>query len=417
MRATPTSGASLPFTTGRAWLGGNEGMKICQMGVRTPERTDIRSNAPWIWALAAAGFVAAALALSLSPHGAHGAASQTWTPFVLVAGLLLVGLVAEEDGLFRAAGAQLARLTRNDAALFGGGCLLIVVVTATLNLDTSVVFLTPVLVAAARQRGMAEGPLLYGSLFLANASSLYLPGSNLTNLIVLGHHPLSGRAFLALMWPAALSASLVTAGCIGVWARRDLRGPAAPAPAVLRPTWGVGALAVILAVSLVLALGSPALPVLAVGVLAVAVRIGQHRARAATALEALGVPVLVGLFGITIGLGTVGRIWSGPATLLAHAGSVGSAVVAAVSSVLCNNLPAASLLAARHPPHAPELLVGLNLGPNLLASGSLAWFLWLKVARKSGAAPSLSQASRLGAVVVPLSIAAALTALALAGST
>jgi arsenical pump membrane protein len=124
----------------------------------------------------------------------------------------------------------------------------------------------------------------------------------------------------------------------------------------------------------------------------------------------------VGLFGVTIGMGTLGRVWSGPATLLAHAGEAATAVYAALLSVACNNLPAASLLAARHPQHPADLLVGLNLGPNLLASGSLAWFLWLRVGRASGAEPSLRQASRLGAVVVPLSVVAALAALALAGS-
>jgi arsenical pump membrane protein len=126
--------------------------------------------------------------------------------------------------------------------------------------------------------------------------------------------------------------------------------------------------------------------------------------------------VLVGLFGITVGLGTLGRVWDGPATLVTHLGGVAAAVVAAVFSVLFNNLPAAALLAARHPHHAAQLLVGLNLGPNLFATGSLAWFLWLRVARASGADPSIRQASRLGLVVVPLSIAAALVALSLAGS-
>ena len=91
-------------------------------------------------------------------------------------------------------------------------------VTATLNLDTSVVFLTPILVAATRHGNGGERPLLYGSLLLANASSLFLPGSNLTNLIVFGHQPLSGGAFLALMWPAAVVAPIVTACVIGAWA-------------------------------------------------------------------------------------------------------------------------------------------------------------------------------------------------------
>jgi arsenical pump membrane protein len=375
-----------------------------------------QSNSIWSWSLAGAGIVGAGLALVAAPHQARGAAAQTWTPFVLVAGLLLIGLVAEEDGLFRAAGSQLARLARRGTSLFVGATLLIVVVTATLNLDTSVVFLTPVLIAAAGTRGGGERPLLYGSLLLANASSLFLPGSNLTNLIVLGHQPLSGGAFLALMWPAAVAASAVTACCTGIWARRDLRAPEWPIPVAERASLGLGVLGVALAIALVLALRSPALPVLIVGLVVTATRLAQHRVSVSRTVDVLGAPVLVGLFGVTIGLGTLGRLWSGPAVLLSHAGGAGTAAISAVLSVLSNNLPAASLLAARHPHHAAQLLVGLNLGPNLFVTGSLAWFLWLRVARASGAAPSVRQASRLGVVVVPLSIAAALGALAVTGS-
>jgi arsenical pump membrane protein len=59
--------------------------------------------------------------------------------------------------------------------------------------------------------------------------------------------------------------------------------------------------------------------------------------------------------------------------------------------------------------------VGLNLGPNLFVTGSLAWFLWLRAARIAGADPSIGRAGRFGVVAVPLSMAAALGALALAG--
>ena len=79
-----------------------------------------------------------------------------------------------------------------------------------------------------------------------------------------------------------------------------------------------------------------------------------------------------------------------------------------------NNLPAASLLAARATQHPFALLVGLNLGPNLFVTGSLAWFLWLRSARAAGANPSIAKASRIGAVAVPVSMAAALVVLALA---
>ena len=81
-----------------------------------------------------------------------------------------------------------------------------------------------------------------------------------------------------------------------------------------------------------------------------------------------------------------------------------------------NNLPAASLLAARAPSHPFGLLVGLNLGPNLCVTGSLAWLLWLRAARGAGAAPSIARATRLGLIAVPLSMAVALGALALTGS-
>ena len=117
----------------------------------------------------------------------------------------------------------LARLTPNGVLLYAGTAVLVVTVTTLLNLDTSVTFLTPVLVYAARSRGEGEAPLLYACLLLSNAGSLLLPGSNLTNLIVLGHLHLSGRAFLAHMALPALAAAAVTALVVGVVHHRALR--------------------------------------------------------------------------------------------------------------------------------------------------------------------------------------------------
>jgi arsenical pump membrane protein len=122
------------------------------------------------------------------------------------------------------------------------------------------------------------------------------------------------------------------------------------------------------------------------------------------------------LFGVAVALGALGRLWAGPAVFLSHLDLWGTAAVAAVSSVLVNNLPAASLLAARPPSHPFALLVGLNLGPNLFATGPLAWLLWLRVARDAGAHPSIVRASRIGALAVPFSMAAAVALLALTGS-
>ena len=368
------------------------------------------------WLLAAGGVAGLLAAATTRPSYAGAAAAQDWPPFVLVTGLLLIGLVANEDGLFAAAGHRLARAAGGGAVLFLGSAVMVGVVTAILNLDTSVAFLTPVLVYTARSRGGGEAPLLYGCLLLSNAGSLFLPGSNLTNLIVLGHLHLSGAGFLARMWAPALVALVVTALVIAAFEHRALRVRPGEVKPPNPPVLGLGLAAVTVATVLVVVLPFPALPVAIVGIAAVVVRLATGRNRAGQVAEILGVPVLVGLFSVAVTLGTLGRAWPGPATLLSHLDLWGTGVVAAVSSVLVNNLPAASLLAARVPHNPFALLIGLNLGPNLFVTGSLAWLLWLRAARSAGARPSIARASRMGAVAASLSLAAALGMLALTGS-
>ena len=121
--------------------------------------------------------------------------------------------------------------------------------------------------------------------------------------------------------------------------------------------------------------------------------------------------MLAGLFVVAVGLGTLGRRWHGPAHLLGHLGRFGTAGVAAGAAVVVNNLPAASLLSAVRPPHPLALLLGLDLGPNLAVTGSLAAYLWYRAARGAGARPSLVQVTVLGVVLVPLTLAAALATL------
>ncbi|HLI14703.1 MAG TPA: SLC13 family permease [Acidimicrobiales bacterium] len=363
-----------------------------------------------------AGLAGLAAAAGARPGAAAAAAAQDWPPFVLVTGLLLVGLLADGDGLFAAAGSAIARLAPGGGALFLGAMLVVGAVTAVLNLDTSVAFLTPVLVHCARSRDEDDSPLLYGCLLCSNAGSLLLPGSNLTNLIVLGHLHLGGRRFAARMWLPALAALAVTIAVVAVAERRSLRArrdaPGEPG----RPVLGLGALAVVAVTVLVVVLRDPAPAVAGVGAGASVLRLAARRERPGRVLEVLGLPVLVGLFGVAVALGVLGRSWSGPADLLAHLGGWATGALGAAVSVLVNNLPAASLLAAGRVPHPFALLVGLNLGPNLAVTGSLAWLLWLKAARAAGARPSPARASRIGLVAVPCSMAAALGALALAGA-
>ncbi|SRR6266516_1840058 len=331
------------------------------------------------------------------------AAGQAWPPFVLVAGLLLIGAVVEADALFAALGARIERISGGPIALLATLLGLEAIVTAVLNLDTAVVFLTPVILHAARQRDCDERPFLYGALFMANGASLLLPGSNLTNLIVLAHEPRSGADFARAMVFPWLVVVVLTIGFMALAYRlHHENGTPKPLPPPLRI--GVGAAATATATGLMLAFHNAALPVLGVGVAATAVRRLRPK---------LDLHVLVGLFLLAVALGTLARRWHGPASLLGHLGGIGDSVVGALASVLVNNLPAATLLSAQKPPHPLPLLIGLNVGPNLLFTGSLSAYLWYQAARATGARPSLKHSFALGLVLVPLTMIGALVALAL----
>ncbi len=370
------------------------------------------------WVVPAIGVPALVVAAALGPSATGAAARQDWPPFVLVAGLLLLGLVARSDGLFDAAGTVVARLARGGLSLLVASAVLVAVVTAVLNLDTAVAFLTPVLVAGARRRRTGEELVLYLSLFLANGASLLLPGSNLTNLLVIGDRHLSGGEFAAAMLPAWIAAVVTITAVLAVAFRRDLSRPAAPTPPP--PSWprvgaGTVGVAIALVAMVVLSGGTLALVVAVTGCAAAGWHLARRRVGWRELERAAETPVLAGLFGLAAALGALGRVWSGPATLLAHASSWQTAAIGAVTSVVCNNLPAASLLAARPPADPHALLVGLNLGPNLAVTGSLSAVVWLQVSRTSGSRPSAARFTRLGLLVTPVSVAAALLALRLAG--
>jgi arsenical pump membrane protein len=360
--------------------------------------------------------VAGAVAACALDGRARDAADQAQGPFLLVAGLLLLGLVADGDGVFGWASDRLLGVTTHPARLLAVALALVAAVTALLNLDTAVVFLTPILLGAARGAGIDEEPFLYGSVLMANASSLLLPGANLTNLLVLAGEPVSGATFTARVLPAALTAASVTAcGLLLLQASQRRDTNRTPDEAHVegsdpgREVRALGVVACAVAAGLVLALPHPGVPVLVVGLVAAAIRVRGRRTTLAAAVEAVGPGALAALFALSVLLGLLARTWSGPADLLASAGAWQTTAVGALAAVGVNNLPAAVLLSATPPPHPRALLLGLNLGPNLAVTGSLSAYLWLKAARTAGADPSPRRFSAIG---VPLAVAAMVAALA-----
>ncbi len=358
------------------------------------------------------GLVAGLVALAWRPGLARAAWTQDWPPFALVAGLLAIGLVARDDGLFEWWGARMGAVSRHGRVVYAVSGVAVVVVTALLNLDTAVAFMTPILVHAARHRREPVEPWLYATVVLANAGSLWLPGSNLTNLIVLGHLRMSGMEFVQRTVGVALVASVVGVLTVSLLGRRDLGAFTPPEPVV--PLRGrLGPVATAAALALILVSRSPALPVVAVAAIAVAVRAGQHRLDGRELGGTLAPLSLAGLLGVAVALGTLGRASQGIDAWLGHQTTIVTALVAAVATVLVNNLPAASVLAAHPPAHPVALLVGLNLGPNLFVTGSLAWLLWWRSARAVGVEPRFGRAVTWGVVVGATTVASAVLVLAL----
>jgi arsenical pump membrane protein len=130
-------------------------------------------------------------------------------------------------------------------------------------------------------------------------------------------------------------------------------------------------------------------------------------------VDAAGAPVLVALLALAVVLGALARTWDGPARLLAGTGRWGTTAIAGAAAVLVNNLPAAVLLSAQPPTHPRALLLGLNLGPNLVVTGSLSSWLWWRAARGVGVRPSLPALARVGVPAALLSLAAGTAALGL----
>jgi len=90
-------------------------------------------------------------------------------------------------------------------------------------------------------------------------------------------------------------------------------------------------------------------------------------------------------------------------------------------SNLMNNLPAgliaSTTIAQAHPPQSivDALLIGVDLGPNLSITGSLATILWLAAIRREGETVGFGRFLKVGVLVTPPALALAIGARLLVG--
>ncbi|GAA1645969.1 SLC13 family permease [Georgenia ruanii] len=382
-------------------------------------------------AVAAVPAAVAVVALGAVTPAAAWAEIRALLPVVafLVAVLVLAHL-CDAEGLFDATGAAMARAAGGSpqrllVAVFVTASL----VTAVLSLDATVVLLTPVVFATAAGAGVRPKPFVYACTHLANSASLWLPISNLTNLLALRASGLSFAQFAAVMalpWLVVIAVEYVVlrrffAVDLALRAPRAARR-AAP---VSRRTVAL-VLATLAAFVLAAVLGLEPAWAAAGGAAVLAVRaMIRRRTGPAALVRAANLPfaVFVLALGVVVSAVVGGGLGDAVAAVLPHGTAflplLGTAALAAVLANLLNNLPAVLLLLPLVAPAGGAaavlaVLVGVNVGPNLTYVGSLATLLWRRVLRGHDVEPGLGEFSRLGLVSVPGALVAGVAALSLA---
>jgi len=366
----------------------------------------------------------------LPPADAAGAVGKGLDVYLFLIGMMLLSETARLEGLFDwVAAAAVNRAGRYPKRLFlliyGVG----VGVTAFLSNDAAAVVLTPAVFAAAKKAKVDPLPYLFICAFIANAASFVLPISNPANLVLYGGHvpplgPWLGRFAL----PSLLSI-LATYGVLRWTQRGALAGTCdgdAQQPKLAAGGWtaliGLVLTATVLLVvsALNIQLGAPTC---AMGALTSGVVVLRKRASPVPVLKGVSWAVLPLVAGLFVMVEALDR--SGLTTALAHwlrAGAswsgdgAAAGVLAALVANLMNNLPAgllasAALVQAQSTPKVIDaLLIGVDLGPNLSITGSLATILWLNAIRREGEVVGFAKFLKVGVLVMPPALVLAIGA-------
>lgn len=390
----------------------------------------MRPPKPWpeaAWAAPAAGLV---LVTGLeTPHNAWEGVRPLVPTLIFLAAIFVVADVAERAGLFDLAGRRLQSASRSPARLLASVAVLAVAVTTILSLDATAVLFTPVVIRTVRNRPDRDAPLL-ATILLANGASTLLPVANLTNLLAFRQVHLSFVGFAERMaLPTAAAAIIITLVCwlVDRGSAKRIETPtsdvtsAMPAPGVTRLVIaGIGAFVVAFFIGSALGI-DPAWIAVGGAVVMAGIAVARldappRRLAAATAPTFVGFVVCLAVVVDTArrhGLADlVDRRVPSDHGLVAL---LGVAALAAVLANVVNNLPATLILlpalAGRATGVVLAMLLGVNIGPNLTYTGSLATLLWRTVVRSEGVEPSLGHFYRVSAVATPLALVGAVLAL------
>ncbi len=387
----------------------------------------------WIWA--GGGSLLLVLTRELPVRLAAGAVGKGVDVYLFLSGMMLLAGLAQEEGVFdwlAAAAINAARGSRFRlfSIVYGVG----VVVTTVLSNDATAVVLTPAVAAAVKKAKADPLPYLFACALIANAASFVLPISNPANLVVFANDMPPLQRWVASFGLASLASIALTFAVLALLSRRALHGamecrvdapPLSRSGAITVGGIGLTAIALFTASALGAQLGAVTLGA-AVVVFAVLVII--DRAAFVPVVRSVSWTVLLlvaGLFVLVEAMDTTGLAgtvagWTATLVALPPVQSVlaGAAAVALASNAM-NNLPA-GLIAGKavsalhgHVAFQSAVAIGIDLGPNLSVTGSLATVLWLIALRREQIEISAWKFLQTGACVMPPALVAAVLAILL----
>ena len=355
--------------------------------------------------------------------------------YFFLIGMMLLSELAREHGVFEWLSSAAVRGARGKCGrLFTWIYAIGTLTTICLSNDATAVVLTPAVLAAVRKAKVEPLRHLFACAMIANAASFVLPISNPANLVVFhtGMPPL-GRWLASFLLPSVLAIT-VTYGVLRLYFRRELsgtiEGSAEAKPLGSNGRLVIGGLVFVVAVLLTASafkmdLGLPT----CIAALAVTAIVSIHsKANPLSLAKEISWPTLLlvaGLFILVDAVESLGTLrYTQAAMVGAHhlpiaAGALVVSFVVGITNNLVNNLPvgliAGATVQAAHMKGliASAVLVGVDLGPNLSVTGSLATILWLLALRKENIHVSARDFLKAGLLAMPAAMLASVAGLLL----
>jgi arsenical pump membrane protein len=362
-------------------------------------------NIPEVWWISAGA--GALVALRLIPlHMAVQAVAKGNDVYLFLIGMMLLAELAQVHGIFdwlatiaieRAKGSR----KRLFALIYATGAL----VTILMSNDATAVVLTPAILAAVKKTKADPLPYLFICAFIANAASFVLPISNPANLVVFhGDVPPLGQ-WLEMFLAGSIVSIAVTYFVLRWYCREALEGEmendVEPVKLSGAGKLTLGGLAVVAAVLLVFSalgknLGLPTCVASVCIAIGLSIRERMNPSKLVKGISWSVLPLVAGLFVLVEAVSNTGALqlcqdavqalqqWEPLRATMLASFAVG------VGTNLINNLPlgliAGASVNAAHVtgPLRSAILIGVDLGPNLSITGSLATILWLIAIRKEG---------------------------------